>query len=113
MATAEKTVIVYRFNPPEIKEGSGQGTTPDDHPRLRLSDGSGLDVIVGRHQPAQNGEIVYALDFAPLPGGARAVTLELPRLAGMPPGSAPENWQIPLQLRPGDPSQIALPGDPR
>ncbi len=42
------------------------------------------------------------LAFPSLPGGTEVenVTLELPRLPLLPPGAAPEDWDIPLPLRP-------------
>lgn len=109
VSTAEKTVVIYRFSPPENNESGAPGAAPDASPGLRLSGGETLPVKLGRRLPATNGEILYALEFAPLPAGVESVTLELPRLAGMVPGAGPENWQIPLRFRPGDPAQIALP----
>lgn len=66
-------------------------------PLLRLPDGrtltshaSSLTVGNGRYT------------FPPLPDGVYQVTLLLPRLPLLPAGAAPENWEIPLALRPAD-----------
>lgn len=109
-ATSEKTTVIYRhveqpidtitINPENYQE---------DKPALILPDGNKLDVIVGRRQPSDGNGILYALDFPPLPEGVSDITLELTRLAGLMPGQGPENWQIPLHLIKGDPSQIVYP----
>ena len=47
------------------------------------------------------------LDFPPLPDGVHHITLELARLPLVPPGAAPENWAVPLDLRPATGELVA------
>jgi hypothetical protein len=47
------------------------------------------------------------LEFPPLPDGIHHITLELPRLPLLPPGAAPENWMVPLDLRPATGELVA------
>ena len=51
------------------------------------------------------------LEFPPLPGGVNRVTLVVPRLPLAPAGALPEDWEIPLALRPlsGELSQALFP----
>jgi hypothetical protein len=51
------------------------------------------------------------LEFPALPAGVSQVTLILPRLPLVPPGALPENWEIPLTLRPlsGEPDPALFP----
>jgi hypothetical protein len=51
------------------------------------------------------------LEFPPLPVGVYQVTLVVPRLPLVPPGALPENWEIPLTLRPlsGEPDPALFP----
>jgi len=110
-ATREKTVVVYQYIPPPW-DGSKYPlveTLIPDRPALLLPDGSRLEVLIGRRQPADDGAIRYALEFGPLPSNVTTVTLELDRLAGMPPEISPVNWSIPLRFIPGDPSEILFP----
>lgn len=64
-------------------------------PRLRLSDGRTLepDTFTLRWGAG-------TLEFPPLPDDVHRVTLQLPRLPLVPAGVAPEEWEIPLTLRP-------------
>jgi hypothetical protein len=47
------------------------------------------------------------LEFPPLPDGIHHITLELARLPLVPPGAAPENWAVPLDLRPATGELVA------
>jgi hypothetical protein len=51
------------------------------------------------------------LEFPPLPGGVNRVTLVVPRLPLAPAGALPEDWEIPLSLRPlsGELNQALFP----
>ena len=111
VALAEKTTVLYRHVEPPVDANSFQlpEIYVEDRPRLILPDGRALDALTGRHQPSGGEGISFALDFPPLPAGVEQVTLELTRLAGLGPGEAPENWQIPLQFTPVDLAQIVLP----
>ncbi len=64
---------------------------------LHLPDGSKLELTA---KAMRRGEGTIA--FPPLPAGAEieVITLELPRLPLLPAGAAPENWIVPLNLRP-------------
>ncbi|MBN1814930.1 MAG: hypothetical protein JXA14_24030 [Anaerolineae bacterium] len=47
------------------------------------------------------------LEFGPVPEGMYRVTIELERLPGVPAGGAPENWSVPLDLRPATGELVA------
>lgn len=47
------------------------------------------------------------LEFGPVPDGIYHVILELERLPGVPAGGAPENWVVPLELRPATGELVA------
>jgi len=109
VATAEKTTVLYRHVEQPLDSVTIRPENyADDRPAIILPDGSKLDVIAGRRQPSDGAGILYALDFPPLPSGVTEVTLELTRLAGMLPGEGPENWEIPIRFKVGDPSQIVI-----
>lgn len=110
-ATREKTVVVYQYKAPpwDGKKYQQAETLTPDRPALLLPDGSRLEVTVGRRQPGDNEAIRYALEFGPLPLNVTTATLQLDRLAGMPPELSPKNWSIPLHFKPGDPSEILFP----
>lgn len=110
VANSERTIIVYNHNAtnPELPTYKYPDTVKGDRPALILSDGSRLDVRVGRRMASDGARTQYSLEFPPLPVDVMDVTLELTRLAGMLPGIAPEDWQIPLQLKPA-PEGTVLP----
>jgi hypothetical protein len=111
-ATHEKTVVVYQYKaPPWDGRKYQQKTEPlsPGRPALLLPDGSRLEVVTGRRQPADNGAIRYALEFGPLPLKVTTAILQLDRLAGMPPELSPKDGAIPLRFKPGDPSEILYP----
>lgn len=111
IATSDKTTILYsHVEPPmDVTNYQPPETYPEDRPVLRLPDGAVLDVITGRRQPSDGTAILYALDFPPLPEGLTEVTLELTRLANLPPGLGPENWEIPIRFTPTDLANIIIP----
>lgn len=111
IATSEKTTILYRHAEPPVDFNNylPPETYPEDRPVLRLPDGNVLDIIAGRRQPSNGVEILYALDFPPLPEGVTQVTLELTRLSALPPGLAPENWEIPIRFTPIDLAHVIIP----
>jgi len=110
-ATREKTVLVYQYIAPAWDGKKYQQAQPPapERPALLLPDGSRLEVVAGRRQPADNGAIRYALEFGPLPLNVTSATLLLDRLAGMPSELSPKDWSIPLRFKPGDPSEILFP----
>jgi len=109
--TPEKTVVVYQYNVPPLDGMNLEQTEPisPDRPALILPDGSRMEVVLGRRQPAENGIIRYALEFGPLPADVTTVVLHLDRLAGLPPESSPKDWAIPLRFKPGAASEILYP----
>ncbi|MFW6136075.1 MAG: hypothetical protein ACOC7N_04555 [Chloroflexota bacterium] len=91
------TVVISSEGLPSEDEVWPQGPEREalSQPRLRLSDGRTLepDTFTLRWGAG-------TLEFPPLPGDVHRVTLELPRLPLVPVGVAPEEWEIPLMLRP-------------
>ena len=102
VAGDERTVVVYRHVEPAVdyEQYIPPSEYKDDRPALILPDGSRLDVRFGRHLPSDGNGILYALEFAPIPSNVMEFTLALTRLAGLPPGAGPEEWEIPLKLKP-------------
>lgn len=111
VSTSEKTTIIYSHVEPPVDFNDYQPPEiyPEDRPVLRLPDGAVLDIIAGRRQPSDGVGILYALDFPPLPEGVTQVTLELTRLAVLPPGLGPENWEIPIRFVPADLADVIIP----
>ena len=109
VATSEKTTVIYRHVEKSLGAIAANPETTEDDPSIKLPDGSQLNVVIGRRQPSDGNGILYALEYPPLPAGVTDITLEIPRLAGLMPGQGPEDWQIPIHLKEGDPSQIAYP----
>jgi hypothetical protein len=108
----EKTAIVYSYMAPAGFSYSPDpnGMYSDKAPDLILPDGTRLDVIVAKQVSTADCpqcSMRYAIEFAPVPGGVESATLELPTLAAMQLGVAPENWSIPLKFRPAGPNDIA------
>jgi hypothetical protein len=92
------TKIVIRSDglPPEDQLWPGGARQEGDfQPLLRLTDGQRL--AAGTWTLRLGGG---TLEFPSLPGGVYHATLELARLPLVPAGAAPENWQVPLDLRP-------------
>jgi hypothetical protein len=102
VAGGEKTVVVYRHVESEVDYE--QYIPPleykDDRPALILPNGGRIEVRLGRRLPSDGNGILYALEFAPIPSDVMELTLSLTRLAGLPPGAGPEDWEIPLKLKP-------------
>ena len=98
LARPDRTVIVIRSEglPPEDQLWPhGAREDSDYQPRLRLSDGR---TLVSESWTLCLG--AGTLEFPPLPAEVYRVTLELPRLPLVPAGAAPEEWKVPLNLRP-------------
>lgn len=109
IATSEKTIVIYRHVEQPLGAETSHQESNEDNPSIKLPDGSQLNAIIGRRQPSDGNGILYALEFPPLPAGVMDITLEIPRLAGLLPGQGPEDWQIPIHLKKGDPSEITYP----
>lgn len=107
VATAEKTVVIYRHI--ESQPFLPVQNYTVEPPRLRLPDGSKLEIITGRRLATEGEGILYALDFGPLPPEVKEVTLELATLSGLRPGEAPENWEVTIRFIPGELPEIMFP----
>ena len=109
-ADSEHTTIVYEHDGTlmDMSACTPPDTYPPDRPALILPDGARLEVSIGQRMAFEGQGIRYALEFPPLPEDVTEVTLLLTRLAGMPPGCAPEDWLIPLELVPA-PEGTVLP----
>lgn len=107
VATTEKTVVIYRhIESQPFQPVQNYAVEP---PRLRLPDGSQMEIITARRLATDGEGILYALDFGPLPPDVREVTLELATLAGLRAGEAPENWEVTIRFEPGELSEITFP----
>jgi len=102
VAGGEKTVVVYRHVEPAVdyEQFVPPSEYKADRPALILPDGSRLEVKFGRRLPSDGNGILYALEFDSVPPDVMDLTLSLTRLAGLPPGAGPEDWEIPLKLKP-------------
>ena len=90
-ATRVKTVVVYQYKVQPWDGKKYQQAESPDRPALLLPDGRRLEVVTGLRQSADNGAIRYALEFGPLPLNVTTATLQLDRLAGMPPELSPKD----------------------
>jgi hypothetical protein len=102
VAGDERTVVVYRHVGPAVdyEHYIPPSEYKADRPELILPDESRLEVRFGRRMPSDGNGILYALEFDPIPSDVMELTLALTRLAGLPPGAGPEDWEIPLKLKP-------------
>ena len=110
-----RTVLVYRVTglPPNLigadrdPQSTGlDGEAEVDH--LRLADGSNLYMIEGQYQydsDTQGSVISARLVFPALPDGENEFSLVIPRFNFALPGELPENWSIPVCLKPVEPAQ--------
>lgn len=81
--------------------------TRDDDPFLILPDGSILLVEGAMHHGDGSGKMyIHRLTFPPLPPDTMQVILAIPRILPSPPGAEPNNWQIPLRFKAGDPDSL-------
>jgi hypothetical protein len=105
IAGPDRTKIVIRSDglPPEDQLWPGGVHQEGNYqPLLRLPDGRTLTTSTWTLRLGGG-----TLDFPPLPDGVYRATLELARLPLVPPGAAPENWQVPLDLRPATGELVA------
>ena len=107
----ETLTIVYAYTAPAdflfIPDPRGMF---GDAPYVLLPDGTRVDILAGKQVSTADCpqcSMRYAMDFATIPNGTQAVTLQLPTLVAMQVGVAPENWSIPLELRLAGPDDIA------
>lgn len=97
LAEPDRTVVVISSQglPEEHGDYLSSSLNILPKPILRLPDGSTLEVI--------RQDLYYGggkLEFPALPEGVYKITFEIDRLPLLPPGAAPEGWQVPLVLRP-------------
>ncbi len=104
VASPNTTRIVIRSEglPPEHQLSPDGAEEVDFQARLRLPDGHTL--TSGTWTLRRGGG---TLEFPALPDGIYHVTLELPRLPLVPTGAAPEEWAVPLSLRPATGELVA------
>lgn len=97
VASPNRTDVVIRSEglPPEHQLSPHGAEEADFQARLRLPDGR---MLVSETWSLRRGG--GTLEFPPLPDGVYHVTLELPRLPLVPAGAAPEEWTVPINLRP-------------
>ena len=97
VASPNTTRVVIRSEglPPQHQLSPGGAEEADFQARLRLPDGRTL--TSGTWTLRLGGG---TLEFPPLPESVYHVTLELPRLPLVPAGAAPEEWTVPVNLRP-------------
>ena len=98
LALPDRTVVVVRSEglpPGEQLWPGGRREESDYQPELRLPDGR---TLASREWALRLG--AGTLEFPPLPDDVYRVTLELPRLPLVRDDVAPEDWTVPLTLRP-------------
>lgn len=116
VAGADMTIVVYHYFVPLFDPSAYQVPmdTSMDNPALILPDGSKVVVRVGNRiasdEPPLDADepIRYSLEFPSLANDVMEITLELPYLPGIPPGTGPQNLQIPLKLIPA-PKNFIMP----
>jgi hypothetical protein len=77
---------------------------------LVLADGTRVDVVAGKQvstAECPSCSIRYAIDLVPVPSGVESATFVVPTLVMMQAGAAPEDWNIPLKLKPAGPDDFA------
>jgi hypothetical protein len=111
IADAARTVVTYQAEGLSIEAANSQGEGAPGIGSLaaiRLPDGTRFEQTGGESRGWGSG-YQARLVFPPLPEGEEAFTLVIPRLDGMPPGAAPEDWQFHLRFRPAPPSLTLAP----
>ncbi|MBC7879145.1 MAG: hypothetical protein H7Y59_18390 [Anaerolineales bacterium] len=77
---------------------------------LILADGTRVDIVAGKQvntADCPSCSVRYAMDLAPVPSGLESATFVVPTLVMMQVGAAPEDWRIPLKLKPAGPDDFA------
>ncbi len=109
----EKTVIIYSYI---ISEGHAFDPTTsttvwdERRPFLSFPDGSRFDFVQGSQTSAMDClqcTMRYSMEFASIPEHVMEATLELPSLAAVPVGTAPQDWKFSLKFKVADPADIA------
>jgi len=108
---ATRTVVVYQVTGLSIDAANSQGEGAagiGSLGMLVLPDGTALEQDGGDGSGWGSG-YTMRLFFPALPAGIDAATFRLPRLNDMPPGAAPEGWEIPLRFVAAPPSLTVAP----
>ena len=111
IADASRTILIYRVTGLSIDAANSQGEGAANLGSLGLlvlPDGTELEQDGGDGSGWGTG-YTMRLFFPALPAGMDAATFRLPRLNDMPPGAAPEGWEIPLRFVAAPPSLTVAP----
>ena len=126
-ADGERTVVVYKTEGMTIQAANSQGEAGGasgfgSKDILRLPDGTVLQETPsmgygGTPEPIINDvqteggwpNYVYRLVYPSIDPRVKELTLVIPVLQNMPRGAAPENWEVPFQLKPAPPGMTFAP----
>ncbi|MDD5370577.1 MAG: DUF4179 domain-containing protein [Anaerolineaceae bacterium] len=92
-----------------IENGPEEPTGPK---RLTLLDGTLIDLKGGSFRYFDNPWMTAEMTYAPLPLSTSEVILSFAQIPGIPPGKAPEDWSLHLQLKPGSESSRLVAATP-
>jgi hypothetical protein len=90
-------------------DGLGQPTGPK---RLTLLDGTLIELKGGSFRYFDAPWMTAEMTYAPLPLNTSEVILSFAQIPGIPPGKAPEDWSLHLQLKPGSESSRLVAATP-
>ena len=111
IADSSRTVVIYEVEGLSIDAANSQGegaANLGSLGQLVLPNGTSFEQNGGDGAGWGSGYRMRLI-FPALAPGVDAVTFRLPRLNGMPPGAAPENWELPLRFKPAPPSLTIAP----
>lgn len=124
VADSERTIIIYKTEGMTIEAANskGEGGPFGSTHLLRLPDGTifqekSSEGYGGTPEPliqpvqTEGGwpNYVQRLVYPPVPPDINELILIIPVLQNMPPGAAPENWEIPFRLKPAPPEFTLAP----
>ena len=92
-----------------IENGPGEPTGPS---RLAMIDGTAIELKGSSFQYFDTPWMTAEMTYAPLPINISEVILTFAQIPGIPPGKAPEDWSLPLQLKPGSESSRLVAATP-
>jgi hypothetical protein len=110
LSDSQQTILLYTV------DGISQDLRPTSEdapfcihgPYLRLENGSQLEMTQGESNGWPSGYQAKEI-FQPVPANMDAFTLVIPCVGGTRPGSAPENWEFTLTLKPAPADMEVLP----
>lgn len=110
VADTERTVVVYKVEGVSVQAANSQGedisgVLPEF---LRLPDGTELALVGGGGSGWEIG-YRFRVVYPALPDDVREITFVIPRIHNMPPGAAPEDWEIQLELEPSQGEVTLMP----